>query len=97
MALPRQEELTPVQRQLVLYILKYLEDHCYQPTYQEMSAYMGVNPRAVHDCLGQLERKGILRLPPARTERAIEFPWAKVTVSTDEERNEQNARDATLA
>jgi SOS-response transcriptional repressor LexA len=95
--LPRQDELTPVQRDLLLFILKFTEDHCYQPNYAEMAAYQGVQPKAVHDTLGQLERKGFIRLPPARTERALEIPWARMELVEDAAKIAANSADVALA
>ena len=78
MALPRQDEVTPVQAEALRFLLGTTLARGHQPSKSEMAAHFGVYMRAVSDTLAQLERKGLVRLPPAHHERAVGLPWARL-------------------
>lgn len=77
MALPRQDEVTPVQGEALRFLIDSLRERCFQPSKSEMAAHFGVYMRAVSDTLSQLERKGLVRQPSAHHERAVGLPWAR--------------------
>jgi repressor LexA len=54
--------LTSRQTQVLEFINQYLEDHGYPPTVREVAGHFGFrSPRAAHDHMKALERKGHLR------------------------------------
>lgn len=59
--------LTDRQTQVLEFISQYLEDHSYPPTVREVAANFGFrSPRAAHDHMKALQRKGYIRTTPNR-------------------------------
>ncbi len=64
--------LTPRQAQVLEFINQYLDEHGYPPTVREVAANFGFrSPRAAHDHMKALQRKGYLRSVPGKP-RALE-------------------------
>ncbi len=64
--------LTKRQAEVLEFINTYLEDHGYPPTVREVAAHFGFrSPRAAHDHMKALQRKGYLRVQAGRP-RAVE-------------------------
>lgn len=71
--------LTDKQQEVLTFIGKYLDSHGYPPTVREIAAGFGFrSPRAAHDHLKALERKGFLRSAPGKP-RALEILKRKKT------------------
>lgn len=59
--------LTPRQAQVLEFINDYLEEHGYPPTVREVAANFGFrSPRAAHDHMKALQKKGFLRSTPGK-------------------------------
>jgi repressor LexA len=64
--------LTSRQAQVLKFIREHLSEHGYPPTVREVAAYFGFrSPRAAHDHMKALEKKGYLRSQPGLP-RALE-------------------------
>ena len=64
--------LTPRQSQVLEFITDYLESRGYPPTVREVAAHFGFrSPRAAHDHMKALQRKGYIRSAPKQP-RALE-------------------------
>lgn len=59
--------LTSRQAQVLEFINRYLEEHGYPPTVREVAGNFGFrSPRAAHDHMKALQRKGFLRSAPGK-------------------------------
>jgi repressor LexA len=78
--------LTDRQRQILDFLMKYVDGHGYPPTVREIGEAVGLaSPSTVHAHLANLERAGFLRRDPTKP-RAIELrrePKAPVAAETD--------------
>jgi repressor LexA len=64
--------LTKRQAEVLEFINRYLEEHGYPPTVREVAAHFGFrSPRAAHDHMKALQKKGYLRVRAGRP-RAVE-------------------------
>lgn len=54
------QPLTKRQHEVLSYIQVYTQEHGYAPTFEEISAYMGVGMSTVYEHIGNLVRKGRL-------------------------------------
>ena len=65
--------LTERQRQILDFLMKYVDSHGYPPTVREIGEAVGLaSPSTVHAHLANLERAGLLRRDPTKP-RAIEL------------------------
>jgi len=64
--------LTPKQRELLIFIRRFLASHGYAPTLREMAEHFGVSRITIHERLRNLEKRGALRRMKYRS-RAIEL------------------------
>jgi SOS-response transcriptional repressor LexA len=67
-------ELSSRQLELLLFYIKHIEEHGYQPTYREAATHFGITSRAIQDRLLQLARKGYCEMPVKRGDRCVRFP-----------------------
>jgi len=78
--------LTDRQRQILDFLMKYVDGHGYPPTVREIGEAVGLaSPSTVHAHLANLERAGLLRRDPTKP-RAIELrrePKAAPVPATD--------------
>lgn len=59
--------LTPRQAQVLEFINDYLDEHGYPPTVREVASNFGFrSPRAAHDHMKALQKKGFLRSAPGK-------------------------------
>ncbi|KMY69147.1 hypothetical protein AAU61_06450 [Desulfocarbo indianensis] len=59
--------LTPRQAQVLTFINDYLDEHGYPPTVREVAGHFGFrSPRAAHDHMKALQKKGFLRSTPGK-------------------------------
>jgi len=59
--------LTPRQAQVLAFINNYLDEHGYPPTVREVAGHFGFrSPRAAHDHMKALQKKGFLRSTPGK-------------------------------
>src|SRR5438128_11106509 len=65
--------LTERQRQILDFLMKYVDSHGYPPTVREIGEAVGLaSPSTVHAHLANLERAGLLRRDPTKP-RALEL------------------------
>lgn len=73
--------LTKLQRDLLMFLLAYTEDHGHAPSYDEMKAALGLRSKSgVHRLVRALEERGAIKRIPDRA-RAIEVIAVPVQVS----------------
>lgn len=65
------------QLDIFRYLVKHVQEFGFQPTVQEVAEHFGVAPRAIHDKLGQLARKGFITLSPKGDTRAIRLHFVR--------------------
>jgi predicted transcriptional regulator len=70
---------TPKQLEVLEFILKFLEEHCYQPNTNEMAANFGVTTSAVAERLKGLAAHGLVRLR-GNYQRAVTVVGVRCTV-----------------
>lgn len=56
------KEITQVQKNVLDYISKFIDENSYPPTVREISEYFGKSIRAVQDNMTALQRKGFISL-----------------------------------
>lgn len=56
--------MQPTEKQLEvwLFLVRYVEKHGFQPSLAEMGLHFGVDKRAIHGRLKELEAKGFIKL-----------------------------------
>jgi len=55
------KELTQKQNRVLIFIKLCMESKGYQPSFQEIGDYLGIQPSAVNNHIKALERKGFLK------------------------------------
>jgi repressor LexA len=57
----REDDITPLQRETLNEICRYVDAKGYPPTVKELSAIFGISHSSVHERINQLVRKGYLK------------------------------------
>jgi SOS-response transcriptional repressor LexA len=69
---PSKPEPTGSQKQLYVYLLKYISENGYQPSQAEMAEHFHITQASIQDQLRGLEKRGFLVM--SGVERAIQIP-----------------------
>jgi DNA-binding IclR family transcriptional regulator len=74
--MPRTPSLEPSdkQKELLAYILQYVEEHCFQPSQTEMAEHFKVTKNAITGLLEGLANRGWVDLSGGDRQRAIGLP-----------------------
>jgi SOS-response transcriptional repressor LexA len=77
--MPKTPSSEPSQKQkdLLYFIVSYLEDHGYQPSQAEMAVNFKVTRNAITGLLDGLVRRGLVELPSGDKQRALGLPGWK--------------------
>lgn len=62
------------------YIIDHVEINGFQPSIQEMAEHFGIDRKALHDRLKELEKKHFIRLPGPNKERCIRLNLVRFKV-----------------
>lgn len=64
--------MTPTQHKLLIFIVAYLKEHSYAPSYREMAKAMGINSQgAMWKQVRALERDGFIQLGEKMRARSL--------------------------
>lgn len=75
--------LTKRQREILDYIMWYIEEHGYQPSYRDIGKYFGIkSTRGVSDHIEALRRKGYLDKDPSKARSMEVKKKAKMTIKS---------------
>lgn len=70
-------ELTKKQKDYYKYLIQFICERGYQPSYKDIGEHFKVYPRAVLDGLGILARKGFVKLGETGQERCLTLPFVR--------------------
>lgn len=76
------DRLTKRQRDILEFILRYLDEHGYQPSFRDIGEYFGIkSTRAVSDHINAIKRKGFLDTDPNRARSMMVTELAKKSLN----------------
>ncbi len=67
------KELTERQKEIASYITSFIVSNGYSPTVRDIGSHFNFSPKAAHDHICALERKGVLRKNEAGLSRTLEI------------------------
>ena len=73
----RSDVPTPAQKELLAFIYSFTEEHCYQPSLDEMAGQFRVTKEAVLDRLRGLRERGMLSFAERPSSRALVLHFVK--------------------
>lgn len=71
MAAPKQEEISEKQLEVLLYIIRHIEEFGFQPSIVEIGHHFGVDKRAIYGRMKLLEQKGFILMSGEGRDRAV--------------------------
>lgn len=95
MPFARVEGLTELQAQVLMLIIRHVEEHGFQPSMTELAETLGVTVKSVRDRLLQVAQKGYLEFPGKKQERCYRLKGVRFT-ATVEDREPEPPRPGTV-
>jgi repressor LexA len=69
----KQPELSEKQREVLEFLVRFIEENGYQPSLKEMAEFFGITKKALRDRIMQLRAKGYVNVPAERQERCLKL------------------------
>lgn len=81
----RVEGLTQPQAEILLHVIRHVEEHGFQPSLTEMAETFGITVKATRDRLLQVAQKGYIEFPAKKQERCFRLKGVRFTATVSDE------------